>query len=122
VTEDTIRKAVTPRQIRGYGYSAAKGKPAHLQKVRRWLKDLAAVTAGNGPLADAKTKIAAFANVLAAEFPADRAVFTPKSLEDISQQFNLFPSQAELSKALHEWHRKNPLERMAHSGGRKRPE
>lgn len=72
-----------------------------LHVVTSWLTDLANLTAGSTPLADAKTKIAAMALALADEFPP--AAFTQPSLFHVSRAHSFFPSHAELTRTLGAW-------------------
>lgn len=74
----------------------------HLRMVGVWLNDLASLTAGTAPLADAKAKIAALAGVLSQDFPMPEA-FCKASLYTISKQFTFFPSYGPLGKALERW-------------------
>ncbi len=74
---------------------------ARLQAITSWLNDLANLTAGQVPLADAKSKIAALALALAEDFPL--AVFTRRSLVDVARDLKWFPSYSELCAVLSPW-------------------
>jgi hypothetical protein len=73
----------------------------HLRLVTSWLSDLANLTAGTAPLADAKTKVAAIAGMLAEDFPA--GAFTRQSLAVVARTCKFFPSYAELCDTLSPW-------------------
>ena len=81
----------------------------HLRLVTGWLTDLANVSAGQAPLADAKTKIAAMASLLAEEFPA--GAFTRQSMMAVARACKFFPSYGELCAVLSPWwlERRPPL-------------
>jgi hypothetical protein len=87
----------------------------HLRNITGWLTDLANVTAGTAPLADAKTKIAAMALLLADEFP-EAGTFSRRALASIAAECKFFPSYAELRKNLAEWWKANRPERPALPG------
>jgi hypothetical protein len=73
----------------------------HLRLVTSWLSDLANLTAGTAPLADAKTKITAIASMLAEDFPA--GAFTRQSLNVVARACKFFPSYSELCTTLGAW-------------------
>ncbi len=73
----------------------------HLRLVTSWLSDLANLTAGTAPLADAKTKVAAIAGMLAEDFPA--GAFTRQSLNVVARACKFFPSYSELCSTLGAW-------------------
>jgi hypothetical protein len=78
--------------------------------IAGWLTDFSALTAGNAPIAESKTKIAAMTAAISGEFPLE--AFTRQSLMEISRKFKFFPSHAELHEALTEWwdsHKPRPL-------------
>jgi hypothetical protein len=77
-----------------------------LQIVSKWLNDLADLTAGSQPLADAKTKLAALAPALAEEF--DASAFNRNSLVAVARQCKFFPSFGEAFEALSGWRRDHP--------------
>jgi hypothetical protein len=74
----------------------------HIRIVTGWLTDLANLTAGTAPLADAKGKIYALSLALSEEFPY-AATFTKVSLYHVSRAATFFPAHAVLSKLLGEW-------------------
>jgi hypothetical protein len=77
-----------------------------LQIVSKWLNDLADLTAGHQPLADAKTKLAALAPALAEEF--DASAFNRNSLVAVARQCKFFPTFSEAYEALSGWRRDHP--------------
>jgi len=79
--------------------------PERLHHVSAWLNDLATLTAGNAPLADSKTKIAALASTLADEYP--EAAFTKASLVHVARACKFLPSFGEICTALSAWWREN---------------
>lgn len=78
---------------------------ASLRHVSAWLSDLATLCAGSQPLAGAKSKIAAYASLLADDFPA--AAFTRASLQHVAQANRFFPSYAEIHQPLSAWWQDN---------------
>jgi len=81
-------------------------KASHLHTVTGWIADLANLTAGNQPLADAKTKIAGMASVIAEAFP-DPRTFSRRSLEEIAAQNTFFPAYGQLKAQLERWWNQN---------------
>jgi hypothetical protein len=74
----------------------------HTKIVAAWLSSLANLTAGNAPLADASTKIAAMAKDLADDFP-DPMMFTPESRKGVASACDFFPSYSRLKAFLGAW-------------------
>jgi hypothetical protein len=72
-----------------------------LHNITGWLADLANMTAGTSPLADAKAKIASLASGLVEEYPP--AAFTRGSLLHVARQCKFMPSYAELTTHLTAW-------------------
>jgi hypothetical protein len=72
-----------------------------LHNVTGWLSDLANLSAGTTPLADAKIKIASLATALVEIYPP--AAFTRQSLLAVAKNCKFFPSFAELCAALTPW-------------------
>jgi hypothetical protein len=70
--------------------------------IGTWLNDLAAMTAGQTPLADAKAKIATIAEVLLCDFP-DQRCYSKQSLYAAAREFKWFPTYAELSSFMAKW-------------------
>lgn len=79
--------------------------------VRDWLKALGVLCADNQPERQASAKLAAYAPLLAIEFPAK--AFTPASLRAIAAKCKFFPAYAELVELLGEWQRENQPARPA---------
>jgi len=73
----------------------------HLRAVTEWLNDLANLTAGPTPLADAKPKITRMALALAEEYPA--GAFTRSSLVAVAKAYKWFPSYADINAILSPW-------------------
>jgi hypothetical protein len=84
------------------------------QRIGSWLSDLATLTAGSAPVADAKVKIAALAGMLTTEFPPD--AFTRDSLQHVARACTFFPSYAELTRALSGWWREHKSDVQAKIG------
>jgi len=83
---------------------------SHLRNVTRWLNDLTRLTAGSAPPADADERIAAYAGLLADNFP-NETVFTRATLEHVAGQCRFFPSYGEVAQLLGAWwkeHRPTP--------------
>jgi len=78
----------------------------HLRVVTGWLSDLANLTAGTAPLADAKTKIGGLASMLADDFPDPRA-FSRESVRAVAEESNFFPAYGPLKRLLSAWWDKN---------------
>lgn len=76
-----------------------------LQHIRDWLKALGSLCAGAASPSDASSKIAAYAPLLAADYP--QAAFGPASLAAIARQCKFFPSYAELCEHLSAWWKEN---------------
>ena len=82
---------------------------AETRRVAGWLNDLAVLTAGSAPLADAKARAATMAGVLADDYPT--AAFCRPSLTHVASKCRFFPSYAELCEHLGGWwqgHRPEP--------------
>jgi hypothetical protein len=77
-----------------------------LSAASRWLNDLADLTAGQQPLAEAKTKLAAMAPALAEEF--DASAFNRGSLVYAARRCKFFPTFSEACDALSEWRKQHP--------------
>src|SRR5215472_9384616 len=75
------------------------------RRIAGWLNDLATITAGTAPLADAKAKIAALSALLIDEFP--EAAFCKQSLVHVAASCKFFPTFSELRDALTAWWREN---------------
>ena len=87
---------------------------AHHANIAGWLNDLAVLTAGSQPIADAKAKVAAYAGMLAEEYPA--AAFSRASLRHVAERCKFFPSYAELYEALGGWWKDNRPRPVAITG------
>ena len=83
-------------------------------RIGTWLNDLAALTAGAAPLADAKAKVAALTAMLNDQFPPE--AFTRTSLEAVASNCKFFPAYAELQKQLASWWKNNKPPQRALSG------
>jgi hypothetical protein len=88
--------------IRDFPGSTAR---RNLHNVTGWLSDLANLSAGTTPLADAKVKIASLATALVEIYPP--AAFTRQSLLAVAKNCKFFPSFAELCAALTPWWNEN---------------
>lgn len=80
--------------------------PTHLKHITAWLSDLANLTAGTAPLADAKLKIGSSASLLADEFP-NPATFCRDSLAFVARQQTFFPAFADLRRLIEQWWSEN---------------
>jgi hypothetical protein len=69
--------------------------------IKHWLADLANMTAGSAPLADAKPKIDTMAAMIATELPVE--AFTPLSLRAVATDSKFFPSYSDLHRLLSNW-------------------
>lgn len=77
-------------------------RPADGDVVRKWLGDLGVLVAGAMGVDEARAKLAAYANLIADDFP--RAAFTRRTLATAGRRFKFFPSFSELSEFLDETH------------------
>ncbi len=83
----------------------------HLRNVTEWLNDVAGLTTGATPLADAKPKITRLALALAEEYPA--GAFTRQSAIAVATANSWFPSYAQIVAVLSPWWKeRRPMPRM----------
>lgn len=66
----------------------------HLKHVGAWLNDLATMTAGSMPIAEAKARVASLASMLAEDFPAE--AFNRASLRAVAGENTFFPTYKEI--------------------------
>jgi hypothetical protein len=66
--------------------------------VDKWLRSLGVLCAGTMAADEARTRCAAYASMVAGEFPV--AAFTQKSLEAVARECRFFPSYGELVEYL----------------------
>jgi hypothetical protein len=79
--------------------------------ARDWLKGLGVLTAGTMPRREGEDRLAAYAPLLAAEFP--REAFVPASLSAIAKQCKFFPNYGEVATLLSAWWKENrPIPRQ----------
>jgi hypothetical protein len=73
--------------------------------IRDWLKALGSLTAATLNPQEATARLAAYAPLIAKEFP--REAFSTSSLAGVARQCKFFPSYGELCGYLSEWWREN---------------
>lgn len=78
---------------------------ARTDTVRDWLKALGVLSAATMSAGDARAKTAAYAPMLASEYPD--WCFTPASLAACARAFKFFPAYGEICAALSEWRQNN---------------